>query len=60
MNKKKLINKLGKEPLIIAEVGQNHQGSLELAKRYVEEFSKKGADIIKFQARDNKNLFSKL
>tara|TARA_B100000902_G_scaffold356254_1_gene369776 strand:- start:9461 stop:10498 length:1038 start_codon:yes stop_codon:yes gene_type:complete len=59
MNKKKLTNRLGKVPLIIAEVGQNHQGSLTLAKKYIKEFSKSGADIIKFQARDNKSLFSK-
>ena len=59
MNKNQLIKSLGTKPLVIAEVGQNHQGSLELAKKYVEEFSKKGADIIKFQVRDNKKLFSK-
>ena len=41
MNKNQLIKSLGKKPLVIAEVGQNHQGSLELAKKYVEEFSKK-------------------
>ena len=40
MNTKKLYKKLGKTPLIIAEVGQNHQGSLSLAKKYVKEFSK--------------------
>ena len=41
MNKNQLIKSLGTKPLVIAEVGQNHQGSLELAKKYVEEFSKK-------------------
>ena len=50
-------NFLGKEKLIIAEVGQNHQGSLEYALKYVEEFSKAGADVIKFQTRNNKYLF---
>ena len=59
MTKKNLLNKLGKEPLIIAEVGQNHQGSLKIAKDYIREFSYSGADIIKFQARDNRKLFSK-
>ena len=58
MSKKILYNKLGKTPLVIAEVGQNHQGSLKIAKEYIREFSKSGADIIKFQARDNKRLFS--
>ena len=59
MAKKNLLNKLGKVPLIIAEVGQNHQGSLKIAKDYIREFSQAGADIIKFQARDNRKLFSK-
>lgn len=44
-------------PIIIAEVGQNHQGNVRLAKKYVNIFAKVGADIIKFQSRDNKNLF---
>ena len=42
---------------IIAEVGQNHQGNIDNAIRYVEKFSKLGATTIKFQARSNKNLF---
>ncbi len=42
----------------IAEVGQNHQGSLEQAVRYIHTFAAAGADAIKFQARDNKYLFS--
>ena len=50
---------LEKNPLFIAEVGQNHQGSFKLACKYVEVFSKLGANIIKFQMRDNKGLFSK-
>ena len=44
---------------IIAEVGQNHQGNLSIAKKYIEVFSALGADAIKFQTRDNKTLFSK-
>ncbi len=42
---------------IIAEVGQNHQGNIDNAIKYVEEFSKLGATTIKFQARNNKELF---
>ena len=45
------------KPIIIAEVGQNHQGDIKLAKKYVNIFSKAGADIIKFQSRHNRNLF---
>ena len=44
---------------IIAEVGQNHQGDCKTAVRYIEEFSKLGATTIKFQARNNKELFDK-
>ena len=45
------------KPIIIAEVGQNHQGDIELAKKYINIFSKAGADIIKFQSRHNRSLF---
>jgi len=43
---------------IIAEIGQNHQGKIELAEQYIRDFSFKGADAIKFQKRDMKSLFS--
>ncbi|MDB2654331.1 N-acetylneuraminate synthase family protein [Luminiphilus sp.] len=46
------------EPYFIAEVGQNHQGSVALALEYVNEFAVAGADAVKFQMRDNKALFS--
>lgn len=46
------------KPIIIAEVGQNHQGDLELAKEYIKVFANSGADVVKFQTRDNKYLFS--
>ncbi len=52
-NKKKNI------PFFIAEVGQNHQGSLKIALDYVDTFSNLGASAIKFQMRNNKKLFSK-
>ena len=54
----KMFSKKSLKPIIIAEVGQNHQGNIDIAKKYVEEFSKLGADIIKFQCRSNKDLFS--
>ena len=43
---------------IIAEVGQNHQGDIEQARKYIKVFSDLGADAIKFQTRNNKYLFS--
>ena len=53
----KIFNKnLDLNPLIIAEVGQNHQGDLEIAKKYINTFAKYGADIIKFQSRNNKKF----
>jgi sialic acid synthase len=44
--------------IVIAEVGQNHQGSLDLAREYIKVFAGLGADAIKFQTRCNKYLFS--
>jgi sialic acid synthase len=44
--------------LIIAEVGQNHQGDLDKAREYIRIFAFEGADAVKFQTRNNKVLFS--
>jgi len=38
------------ETKIIAEIGTNHEGDLNLAIKMIEEFAKAGADIIKFQS----------
>ena len=46
-------------PFIIAEVGQNHNGNLDLAREYIKVFASLGADAVKFQTRNNKYLFSK-
>ena len=46
-------------PFFIAEVGQNHNGDIDLARKYIKIFSELGADAIKFQTRNNKYLFSK-
>ncbi len=42
---------------IIAEIGNNHQGNLEMAKTLIEEASKAGADCAKFQMRDTQKLY---
>lgn len=47
------------DTFIIAEVGNNHQGDLETARKYVKVFAYEGADAIKFQTKNNKVLFSK-
>jgi N-acetylneuraminate synthase/sialic acid synthase len=49
---------LGEEPFVIAEVGQNHQGSLENAREFIRIFAFEGADAVKFQTRNNRYLFS--
>lgn len=46
------------DSFIIAEVGQNHQGDLETALKYIKYFADTGVDAIKFQTRNNKYLFS--
>lgn len=45
-------------PFWIAEVGQNHQGDINHAIKFINEFSKLGANAIKFQTRNNQVLFS--
>lgn len=36
-------------PFVIAEIGSNHDGSLDNARRYIEACAKAGADAVKFQ-----------
>jgi N-acetylneuraminate synthase/sialic acid synthase len=43
---------------VIAEVGHNHQGSLEQCKRMFDEARRCGADAVKLQKRDNRSLFT--
>lgn len=45
--------------LIIAEIGQNHNGDMDLAVELIKEAKKNGADIAKFQLYDAKALFPK-
>jgi len=44
---------------IIAEVGINHNGSIDLAKKLIDEASNAGADAVKFQTFKAKNLVIK-
>jgi N-acetylneuraminate synthase/sialic acid synthase len=44
---------------VIAEIGHNHQGSLAKAKELFLEAKKAGANAVKLQKRDNKNLYTK-
>ena len=47
----------GQPAFLIAEIGINHNGSLELAKRLVDLSADAGADCVKFQMRDMKALY---
>jgi N-acetylneuraminate synthase len=46
-------------PYIIAEAGVNHEGSMAIAKRLVDEAKEGGADAIKFQTYKAHTLASK-
>jgi len=43
---------------LIAEIGNNHNGSLDMAKQLVDAAIDAGADCVKFQMRDLKSLYS--
>lgn len=43
---------------IIAEIGCNHKGEIQIAKQLIDEAKKYGADVAKFQKRNNKELLS--
>jgi N-acetylneuraminate synthase/sialic acid synthase len=43
---------------VIAEIGHNHQGSLEKAKEMIRVAKECGADAAKFQKRDNRSLYT--
>ncbi len=45
---------------IIAEIGHNHQGSLEKARQLFKAAAECGVDAVKLQKRDNKTLFTKV
>ncbi len=48
-----------KLPFVIAEIGHNHQGSVELAKKMIMEANNCGASAVKLQKRNNKKLYTK-
>lgn len=49
---------MNKHVIIIAEAGVNHNGSLELAKKLVDEAKKAGADYVKFQTSTPEKVIS--
>ncbi|EMO28585.1 MULTISPECIES: N-acetylneuraminate synthase family protein [Leptospira] len=46
----------GRPTFIIAEVGLNHNGSMEIAKKLIDVAVESGCNAVKFQKRDVKNL----
>ena len=46
------------ECLVIAEVGHNHQGNVETAMKIFSEAKNAGADAVKLQKRNNRELFT--
>ena len=49
-----------KIPKLIAEIGCNHKGDINIAKKLVKIASDSGVDVVKFQKRNNKELLSDL
>jgi sialic acid synthase len=47
-----------KKPLVIAEIGCNHMGDMEIARELIQLAKDCGADYAKFQKRNNKELLS--
>ena len=45
---------------VIAEIGNNHNGSLDTAKRLIDEAIAAGADCVKFQLRNREALYRQL
>lgn len=44
---------------VIAEIGHNHQGNLDMAKKMIKAAAAMGASAVKFQKRDNITLYTK-
>ncbi|HUZ59445.1 MAG TPA: N-acetylneuraminate synthase family protein [Hanamia sp.] len=46
------------KPIVIAEIGCNHMGQFEIAKELIKLAKECGADVAKFQKRNNKELLT--
>src|SRR5690554_5785333 len=49
----------GQRPFIIAEVGSNHNGDMDLCYELIDEAARCGADAVKFQSWSSTSLVSK-
>lgn len=62
MNEIKIGNRVIKdysEPYIIAEIGANHNGNIDLAKKLIDIAKEKGADAVKFQSWTKDSIFAR-
>ncbi len=50
---------IGEKPYIIAELGSNHNGDMELAKKLIDAAKEAGADCVKFQSWSKDTIFSR-
>lgn len=48
----------GKPPYVIAEIGSNHNGDMELCRRMIDEAAAAGANAVKFQSWSERSLIS--
>jgi N-acetylneuraminate synthase/sialic acid synthase len=48
------------ECYVIAEIGHNHQGSVEKARELIAAAAECGTDAVKFQKRDNRGLYTRV
>lgn len=49
---------ISNKPYIVAEIGSNHNGDIELCKRIIDSAKKNGANCIKLQTFTDKSIFS--
>ena len=49
----------GEAPYIIAEIGSNHNGDMELCRRLIDAAAEAGADAVKFQSWSDSSLIAK-
>jgi sialic acid synthase len=49
----------GTDCYVVAEVGHNHQGDVELAKRLIDAAKECGVNAVKLQKRSNRTLYTR-
>ena len=57
VNKKIITDK--SDCFVVAEIGNNHMGNFDIAKKLIKKAHESGVDAVKLQKRNNKKLFTK-